>query len=71
MVYLKRTDIDVDVERLTVGREAVFPRKGLMVPCLQALGVNCIELDAETTEGMPKYDAKGVKRALRMVSDRL
>jgi len=50
MVYLKRTDIDVDVERLT------------------ALGVNCIELDAESTEGTPKYDANGVKRALQKVA---
>lgn len=39
-----------------------------MDPCLQALGVNCIELDAESTEGSPKYDANGVKRALQMVS---
>ena len=39
-----------------------------MVHCLQALGVNCIELDAESTDGIPKYGANGVKWALQKVS---
>jgi hypothetical protein len=38
-----------------------------MVPCLQALGVNCIGLGAESVEGTPKYDANGVKWALQKV----
>ncbi|KAF8349873.1 hypothetical protein F5887DRAFT_1059126 [Amanita rubescens] len=49
MVYLKGTDIAVDVERLT------------------ELGVRCMELDAEATDGIPKYDTSGVKWALQKV----
>ncbi|KAK2461746.1 hypothetical protein APHAL10511_006209 [Amanita phalloides] len=43
MVYLKGTNIEVVVERIT------------------QMGVKCIELDAETTEGVPKYNASGVR----------